>query len=143
MKIRRYIFITILSIVFTIGPAVVLAHPGRTDSSGGHTCRTNCPNWGLEFGEYHYHRAKALPQSKPPIKSKFGENGTGYTTPAPEYQIPITTTKPKIVTPSAQKQEPIQTEEQPKEDELQKAVEVIRREAPKRGFWQWLFSIFK
>ncbi|WP_371811545.1 YHYH domain-containing protein [Sporosarcina sp. Te-1] len=31
------------------------AHPGRTDSSGGHTCRTNCAKWGLETGEYHYH----------------------------------------------------------------------------------------
>ena len=31
------------------------AHPGRTDSSGGHTCRTNCESWGLEYGEYHYH----------------------------------------------------------------------------------------
>ncbi len=33
----------------------VYSHPGRTDSSGGHTCRTNCESWGLEYGEYHYH----------------------------------------------------------------------------------------
>lgn len=34
----------------------VYAHPGRTDSNGGHTCRTNCTErWGLEYGEYHYH----------------------------------------------------------------------------------------
>lgn len=32
-----------------------LAHPGRTDGSGGHTCRTNCAKWGLNTGEYHYH----------------------------------------------------------------------------------------
>jgi Excalibur calcium-binding domain len=31
------------------------AHPGNTDSSGGHTCQTNCGDWGLEYGEYHYH----------------------------------------------------------------------------------------
>lgn len=31
------------------------AHPGNTDSSGGHTCRTNCEEWGLDYGEYHYH----------------------------------------------------------------------------------------
>jgi hypothetical protein len=31
------------------------AHPGRTDGSGGHTCRTNCESWGLGYGEYHYH----------------------------------------------------------------------------------------
>ena len=31
------------------------AHPGRTDGSGGHTCRTNCDKWGVGYGEYHYH----------------------------------------------------------------------------------------
>jgi micrococcal nuclease len=33
----------------------VEAHPGRTDASGGHTCRTNCASWGYSYGEYHYH----------------------------------------------------------------------------------------
>src|SRR3989344_308614 len=69
-----------------ISPA--FAHPGRTDASGCHTCRTNCSSWGLSSGEYHCHRAKALPQPKAPIKSKFGEGGTGYTQPAPEYANP-------------------------------------------------------
>jgi hypothetical protein len=32
------------------------AHPGRTDSSGKHTCRTNCPKWGLYYGQYHSHK---------------------------------------------------------------------------------------
>lgn len=32
-----------------------IAHPGRTDSNGGHTCRTNCEKWGYEYLEYHYH----------------------------------------------------------------------------------------
>ena len=31
------------------------AHSGRTDSNGGHTCRTNCEKYGLSYGEYHYH----------------------------------------------------------------------------------------
>ena len=31
------------------------AHSGRTDGSGGHTCRTNCEQYGLSYGEYHYH----------------------------------------------------------------------------------------
>tara|TARA_Y100001958_G_C21160683_1_gene494624 strand:+ start:115 stop:1212 length:1098 start_codon:yes stop_codon:yes gene_type:complete len=31
------------------------AHSGRTDGSGGHTCRTNCEQYGLRYGEYHYH----------------------------------------------------------------------------------------
>lgn len=33
----------------------VEAHPGRTDSNGGHTCRKDCEKWGLQYGEYHYH----------------------------------------------------------------------------------------
>lgn len=31
------------------------AHPGGTDGAGCHTCRTNCEDWGLEYGEYHCH----------------------------------------------------------------------------------------
>jgi hypothetical protein len=48
----------VFSISITIWILVVntvLAHPGNTDSSGGHTCRTNCEQWGLNYGEYHYH----------------------------------------------------------------------------------------
>ena len=64
---------------------VALAHPGRTDSRGCHTCRTNCSKWGLSSGEYHCHRSKGLEQPKEPVKSKYGESG-GYTVPAPEYK---------------------------------------------------------
>lgn len=71
-----------------IAPMFVYAHPGRTDSAGCHTCRTNCPNWGLSYGEYHCHNAKAVPQPEEPVKSHYGESGTGYTTPAPEYTAP-------------------------------------------------------
>ena len=35
----------------------VYAHPGRTDSSGCHYCRTNCAKWGLSNGEYHCHNS--------------------------------------------------------------------------------------
>ncbi len=41
--------------LFLLVSSIVNAHPGRTDSSGGHTCRTNCEKWGLSYGEYHYH----------------------------------------------------------------------------------------
>ncbi|PIR83922.1 hypothetical protein COU18_00710 [Candidatus Kaiserbacteria bacterium CG10_big_fil_rev_8_21_14_0_10_51_14] len=68
-------------------PAVVYAHPGNTDASGCHTCRTNCPKWGLSTGEYHCHNAKALPQPKEPIRSHYDENG-GTTEPWPEYKTP-------------------------------------------------------
>lgn len=53
-KLRLSFFITMLLLLLTM-PLSSLAHPGRTDSNGGHTCRTNCEKWGLEYGEYHYH----------------------------------------------------------------------------------------
>jgi len=56
------------------------AHPGRTDSSGGHTCRTNCTErWGLNYGEYHYHSSSPRPSpytlpSNPKVKGITEEN---------------------------------------------------------------------
>lgn len=45
------------------------AHPGKTDSKGGHTCWTNCAKWGLKDGEYHYHKGGffigEIPTNKP------------------------------------------------------------------------------
>ncbi|MDP3726184.1 MAG: YHYH domain-containing protein [bacterium] len=42
-------------LIALIVPQVALAHPGRTDKKGGHTCKTNCSKWGLKYGQYHYH----------------------------------------------------------------------------------------
>lgn len=86
-------------IFITFTPVITSAHPGRTDSSGCHTCKTNCPNWGLDYGEYHCHRSKGVEQPKEPIKSTFGEAGTGYTAPAPEYKTPTAITKSSETTP--------------------------------------------
>lgn len=36
-------------------PMLTNASPGGTDKNGGHTCRTNCSEYGLQTGEYHYH----------------------------------------------------------------------------------------
>lgn len=58
-----------LILVFSL-ISVANAHPGNTDKYGCHTCRTNCPKWGLSRGEYHCHNAKGLKQPKAPIKSK-------------------------------------------------------------------------
>ncbi len=52
-------------------PPDVAASPGGTDSAGGHTCRTNCPSYGLSFGEYHFHGGSS------------GSTGGTTTTPAP------------------------------------------------------------
>lgn len=51
-KIKRLIMIMIV----VLSPLYVEAHPGRTDSNGCHTCRTNCAKWGLSYGQYHCHR---------------------------------------------------------------------------------------
>jgi hypothetical protein len=63
-----------LSIVLVLGlPASAVAHPGNTDSQGGHTCRTNCASWGLGNGQYHLHNRPAraprepAPSPQPPI----------------------------------------------------------------------------
>ncbi len=95
LKLNRFYFVrlsifiasTLVSVLFLL-PVSALAHPGRTDASGCHTCRTNCSKWGLSSGEYHCHRSKGIPQPSEPIKSHRGENGIGYTTPAPEYKQP-------------------------------------------------------
>ncbi|MEK7075853.1 MAG: YHYH domain-containing protein, partial [Patescibacteria group bacterium] len=53
------------------------AHPGNTDSLGGHTCRTNCTSWGLNYGEYHFHNNSSTPSFSYP----------SYTPPAPTITV--------------------------------------------------------
>lgn len=50
-----YLSLSMLCCLALLLPSITNAHPGRTDSNGGHTCYTNCEKWGLEYGEYHYH----------------------------------------------------------------------------------------
>ena len=45
----------IMIMIVVLSPLYVEAHPGRTDSNGCHTCRTNCAKWGLSYGQYHCH----------------------------------------------------------------------------------------
>ncbi len=125
-------FVVLITVLFI--PSLSQAHPGRTDSSGCHTCRTNCSKWGLSTGEYHCHQAKALPQPVEPIKSHYSENG-GYTTPAPEYK------QPKI-----QVVEPKNT---PAVDTVKTDLvinDAMKNNPPKPSkslfarFWEWLFK---
>lgn len=58
-KIVFIIFIIIILIDFN-----VYAHPGRTDSNGCHTCRTNCEKWGLSYGQYHCHNGSSTSNNK-------------------------------------------------------------------------------
>lgn len=61
----RQVFFKIFSIVMYFFGLISIsliegsAHPGNTDSNGGHVCRTNCPSWGLEFEEYHTHSSSS------------------------------------------------------------------------------------
>ncbi len=61
-------FIAFIILLIVTVPSTIYAHPGRTDSNGGHTCRTNCSSWGLSTGEYHYHNGREpapVQQSQP------------------------------------------------------------------------------
>ncbi|MTV47720.1 MBL fold metallo-hydrolase [Heliobacillus mobilis] len=56
-KQRAILTSTVLSAILLTTSVPALAHPGRTDSDGGHTCRTNCEKWCLQPSKYHYHNA--------------------------------------------------------------------------------------
>lgn len=55
--IKKFFILLFIIQVYNFSSFDAYAHPGRTDSSGGHTCRTNCESWGLEYGEYHKHNS--------------------------------------------------------------------------------------
>ncbi|WP_235549549.1 YHYH domain-containing protein [Paenibacillus sp. Soil766] len=63
---KNFIILCLLCLAAVISCTNVSAHPGRQDSEGGHTCRTNCPEWGLDYGEYHYHNYTNNGESNPP-----------------------------------------------------------------------------
>lgn len=60
MKTIKLLIVFLISIVvYSLNFAgVTYAHPWRTDSSGCHTCKTNCAKQGLRYGEYHCHGKK-------------------------------------------------------------------------------------
>lgn len=60
-------FVALMLVLFFFPMQMLEAHPGRTDANGGHTCRTNCEKWGLQYGQYHYHNGGG--SSSSPSKS--------------------------------------------------------------------------
>lgn len=136
----------VMLLLFLFLPSFALAHPGRTDSSGCHTCRTNCSNWGLSTGEYHCHNAKALPQPSYPIKSTYGENGTGTTRLAPEYAAPKN--QPQVTQAEVVDILDDITEDDEQEDVLndvapiQNLVEEKKQTEPTRSSF-WLIRLFR
>ncbi|AMQ07711.1 YHYH domain-containing protein [Sporosarcina psychrophila] len=70
--------LSIAFLTFSIFASDAMAHPGRTDSSGGHTCRTNCAKWGYVTGEYHLHnggtpKTSTVTTSKPKPKPAYSQ----------------------------------------------------------------------
>lgn len=70
---KEKIIILMLSILILFADMNVYAHPGRTDSRGCHTCRTNCEKWGLSYGQYHCHNGGSGTSS-----SRSNSTGTTY-----------------------------------------------------------------
>ncbi|WHY66764.1 GDSL-type esterase/lipase family protein [Neobacillus sp. SuZ13] len=66
---KKSLFATICTLMMLSIPLSAYAHPGRTDSNGGHYCWTNCEKWGLSYGEYHYPGGKS-PSESPKESSK-------------------------------------------------------------------------
>lgn len=64
--------LTILSVLslLLLATQSAIAHPGGTDANGGHYCRTNCAQWGLEDGEYHTHDENGSKSEDPPAKTE-------------------------------------------------------------------------
>ncbi|WP_299087561.1 YHYH domain-containing protein [uncultured Metabacillus sp.] len=61
-------------------PSLASASPGGLDSNGGHTCRTNCAQYGLNNGEYHYHRNGEIVRvpSNTPSKPTVNTSNSAY-----------------------------------------------------------------
>jgi hypothetical protein len=85
MKKIIFLFMVFFSVTLFYKP--LNAHPGNTASDGCHYCRTNCASWGVNYDERHCHQSKGVPQQTEPVRSTYGDNGTGFTKPAPEYSV--------------------------------------------------------
>ncbi|PFP23528.1 hypothetical protein COJ96_23910 [Bacillus sp. AFS073361] len=69
---KKSLFAIVCALVMLSVPLSAYAHPGRTDSNGGHYCWTNCEKWGLSYGEYHYPNGKsssASPKESSKVKT--------------------------------------------------------------------------
>ncbi|KXY38970.1 YHYH domain-containing protein [Bacillus sp. FSL M7-1020] len=111
----KKLFLT-TSVALLIAPISAYAHPGRTDANGGHTCRTNCEKWGLQYGEYHYHNKPA--------------SSSGATSPAPSQNNNGAVEAEKQRAAEAQRK--AEEERQRVAEEQRKAEEARKQEEAKR-----------
>ncbi|RRJ66794.1 copper amine oxidase N-terminal domain-containing protein [Paenibacillus oralis] len=73
---KRIVVLSMAIMMVAASAAPADAHPGRTDANGGHTCRTNCEKWGLEYGEYHYHNGGGSSSKSGGSKSSSSKSGS-------------------------------------------------------------------
>jgi hypothetical protein len=143
----NYKVLIILSLSFLIffsSPPIAEAHPGRTDASGGHTCRTNCESWGLGYGEYHYHGGGGA--SSGSSGGSAGETTSPELNPAfLEYRQKILSPSPTITpTPTITSAPSPTVTKAPTQAPTKKVIPVQSSVVQKpQGFFEWLFSFFR
>ncbi|PQP83589.1 YHYH domain-containing protein [Paenibacillus sp. PCH8] len=92
---KKKVFTTLVSVSLLLNASTVLAHPGRTDAYGGHTCWTNCSKWGLEYGEYHYHNGGSSSSSSNSNKSSKSSSSKSSKSSSTSKSIKPKESKPK------------------------------------------------
>lgn len=116
------------SIALLVAPISAYAHPGRTDANGGHTCRTNCEKWGLQYGEYHYHNKPASSSGATSPAPSPNNNGAVEAEKQAEVQRNAEAEKQR----AAEAQRKAEEERQRVAEEQRKAEEVRKREEAQR-----------
>ena len=86
------LFLVLLLNVFV--PLDVFAHPGRLNSSGCHTCKTNCASWGLSDYEYHCHNGNTYTNSKGQVFNSDGTKISDGNSPTNTPTVPSTPSTP-------------------------------------------------
>lgn len=90
-QVRLAIVLGLAASWLLLGTVDAEAHPGGTDSSGGHHCRTNCAKWGLGQDEYHMHgggSSGSVGGSSDGSSSGSGGSGGGAVQEAPSPEPP-------------------------------------------------------
>jgi hypothetical protein len=149
VKFKLLLILPLSLLLLFSASSSVEAHPGRTDASGGHTCRTNCESWGLGYGEYHSHGGGGTSGSS---------TGQSYNAPVQQVvtlpttppipqrlptkiptRIPTNTPAPSVTFAPSPTAIPSPTIEPTKKPKVVKAS--VQAQKP-QGFLDWLFSLF-
>lgn len=140
-----YLFVIMLSCLALMLPSIANAHPGRTDSNGGHTCYTNCEKWGLEYGEYHYHNdgdsstSNSESNSNTDTKSESNTNSSpepksnSYTNSNSKSTSESSNDKPATEKPKAKPKPKIDKKQVQADEHYQNAVNYFENEKYKKA----------